>query len=293
MSPSSRPGCSKPHSLGLEHCQGIGHPQLLWGVTCSSVPPPSQQRISFEHLVQTYPLSLKPFLLIPSLHSCVKSPMQLCCQPPSDTRNLKGLPEAFFFPRWTVPARSACLHRRGLAWSSPVIIWTHSSRSTSVLCWRPQAWMEYSLLVRCHQRGVKESPPSTCCLEMIVLVHFATSPLLLCYFIGDLVLESTWFAYWYNSILLGKWGMFYHVFCMCVCMKMCLCVFWTCWLICQVWEKDKGLEIAEFLELLLQQMPVSAGTREPTQELSHSFTTQKTSFIFCKLFLLNLNAVED
>lgn len=41
----------------------------------------------------------------------------------------------------------------------------------------------------------RESPPSTCCLEVVVLVHFATSPLLLCYSLQDLVLEPAWFGY--------------------------------------------------------------------------------------------------
>lgn len=41
---------------------------------------------------------------------------------------------------------------------------------------------------------------------------------------------------------------------------------------------------------LILRPPVPADTREPTQELSDSFTAQKTYFIFYKHFLLNLNA---
>lgn len=34
------------------------------------------------------------------------------------------------------------------------------------------------------------SPPSTCCLEVVVRVRFATSPLLLCYSLQDSVLAA-------------------------------------------------------------------------------------------------------
>lgn len=106
--------------------------------------------------------------------------------------------------------------------------------------------------VGCRRR---ESPPSTCCLEMVVLVHFATSPLLLCYSLQDSVLEPAWFGYWYNNDFIGEirniWWWCLHV-CLCFFVKTFLCALNLLAELSIVWEKDKGLEIAEFLQLLVQ-----------------------------------------
>ena len=48
--PSTRPGCSKPHPTWPWTLPGMGHLQPLWA-TCSSTSPPSQGRISSLHLI--------------------------------------------------------------------------------------------------------------------------------------------------------------------------------------------------------------------------------------------------
>ncbi|KAK4828311.1 hypothetical protein QYF61_025323 [Mycteria americana] len=72
--PSTRPGCSKPHPTWPQTLPGMGHTQLLWA-TCSSVSPPSLVKNFFLISNLNLPsFSLKPLSLILSLHFLIKSP---------------------------------------------------------------------------------------------------------------------------------------------------------------------------------------------------------------------------
>ena len=94
--------------------------------------------------------SLKPLLLVLSLQALVKSPSPALLQAPSGTKRLfsrLNSPSSL-----SLPSQERC--------SSPLIIfmvllWPHSDRSMSVLCWGLQSCMQDSRwgLTRAEQRG--------------------------------------------------------------------------------------------------------------------------------------------
>jgi len=72
--PSTRPGCSKPHPTWSWTLLGRGQPQLLFGNLCQCLTTPLVKNFFLIFSLNLPSFSLKPLPLVLSLHAVVKSP---------------------------------------------------------------------------------------------------------------------------------------------------------------------------------------------------------------------------
>ena len=110
---STRPGCPRPQpNSWLWTPLGMRHPQPLWA-TYSSTLPLSHCKTSPRSNVNLHSFSLKPFLLVLSLSTCVKTLLPSCLQSVLKYYNaIMRSPHGLLFSSLS-PASSVCLHRRG------------------------------------------------------------------------------------------------------------------------------------------------------------------------------------
>uniref|UniRef100_A0A803VS12 Urea transporter n=1 Tax=Ficedula albicollis TaxID=59894 RepID=A0A803VS12_FICAL len=89
--PSTVPGCSKPHPWALPGIQG--QPQL-WA-PCARACPPSQPAIPSQYPIHRCPLALGAIACVLSLHALSPVPVQLSWSPFRPCQGLSALPGAF------------------------------------------------------------------------------------------------------------------------------------------------------------------------------------------------------
>ena len=141
--PSTRPGCSKPRPNWPWTIPGRGQPQLLYTICSSASPTHIVKNFFPTSSLILHSFSLKPLLLILSLHALEESASPAVLWVPFRYwKTVRRCPQSLLFSRLnnsnslSLSSQESCsIHLTVFV----ALLWYHSNKSMSFLCWGLQS----------------------------------------------------------------------------------------------------------------------------------------------------------